>query len=141
MPNYWYTLRKTKNINSTPQRCTIHNVKPGSDVIESIYQDLLANKRNSRYDKLFSNFDFKNINSIQAIRDYLPIQYKQYANNFDKLLDELASMYEISQLYNISNIELAPNCYGCIYDCPGQQDHMECPTGCLHDPKTCFECI
>ncbi len=31
-------------------------------------------------------------------------------------------------------------CYGCIHDRPGQKDHMECPTGCLHAKEECSMC-
>lgn len=32
-------------------------------------------------------------------------------------------------------------CYGCINDKLDQLSHMECPTGCLHDPEDCPICI
>lgn len=32
-------------------------------------------------------------------------------------------------------------CRGCINLACGQDEHMECPTGCLHDPNDCDICI
>jgi len=135
MSNYWYTLTKT----NYSRRFVITNVQ-SENIPALIYQELLNIKRNFRYNKLFQNFDFDYINDEEAIRNYLPDQYKQYANDLDKLKEQLASLYEICKCYTISNIEIAPNCLGCIYECPGQRDHMQCPTGCLHDPSTCYEC-
>ena len=39
-----------------------------------------------------------------------------------------------------TKIEKLSDCYGCAYECGGQKDHMECPSGCLHDKTSCFEC-
>jgi len=46
----------------------------------------------------------------------------------------------IKAKYSLSLIEIAPACYGCRYDRPGQRDHMECSTGCLHNPDICENC-
>lgn len=37
-------------------------------------------------------------------------------------------------------LEKGNKCYGCLYDRMGQNDHMECNSGCLHDPETCIIC-
>lgn len=38
-----------------------------------------------------------------------------------------------SSLFEITDIENAPKCLGCLYDRPGQEEHMDCVSGCLHD--------
>ena len=43
-------------------------------------------------------------------------------------------------LGSFSHVDTSLECYGCLYDRPGQRDHMECPSGCLHSPQYCGEC-
>jgi len=48
---------------------------------------------------------------------------------------------EIIRKYKIYDIEVTESCFGCVNGCCGQKDHMECPSGCLHDMKTCATCM
>lgn len=53
--------------------------------------------------------------------------------------DWISSMMKSTvELLEVKEIE---GCMGCCYEKLGQQAHMECPNGCLHDPKTCDLCI
>ena len=81
-----------------------------------------------------------NIENIDDVKNFLPDIYKDYANNLELLKKSMCSLYEIVHTYKISDIEKAPLCYGCLYDCMGQKDHMDCITGCLHDPNMCYLC-
>lgn len=64
-----------------------------------------------------------------------------YPNVEDFNKDNLATISELSLKYEIVGIYMSSSCYGCRYDRPGQDDHMECDTGCLHDPDLCSWCI
>lgn len=35
-------------------------------------------------------------------------------------------------------IKRLSDCYGCANELGGQRDHMDCPSGCLHDKESCF---
>lgn len=148
MLNYSYTRINT--ITRKSKRFVIYDVNSSTDVMTDIIHDVLKCKQQSRYNKLFANYH-GSMKDIDAIRDYLPTQYKQYADNPIRLTEHMASLYEISRKYMISNVVIDVKndmitdvknkgeikCFGCVYDCPGQRDHMQCPTGCLHDPITC----
>ena len=43
-----------------------------------------------------------------------------------------------SEDYILLKIKLLDiKCSGCLEDQPNQLAHMDCPNGCLHDPKEC----
>jgi len=141
MSNYWYKL---KNTNSNKRK---HNdernlilVDAEVDVVPTVLHSLLSKIREERLNKLLSLSDDETPPDPNTLREHLPSQYKQYADDINKLKEQMASLYEISQMYEVSDIQLAPTCIGCIYDCPGQLDHMECPSGCLHETELCFLC-
>lgn len=48
------------------------------------------------------------------------------------------ALEDIKLRYIISKIK--PACDGCLNEYLGQQDHMDCPYGCLHDRDTCTVC-
>lgn len=52
--------------------------------------------------------------------------------------------YDISQLVEITPCKLSANgiidCYGCNNNSLAQEDHMDCPNGCLHTSNTCKLC-
>lgn len=155
MSNYRYTLTKTAKRSKSNKRRKCNDDKSSSIVVKiiehvpeeidvnyAILKQLLNIKRSHRLRKLTDEYKDTTEN-VEAFRAYLPMEYKQYANNPNLLLEQLASMYEITHKYNITNVEAAPDstkCYGCLYDCMGQKDHMECNTGCLHDPQFCYTC-
>lgn len=134
MPNYWYQLCKEQE---APELCVIYTSNIVENVTALIFAQLLDRKREHRLSKLLADLDVKDLDNAEARRNYLPDQYKGYANDLEKLKEQMASLYEISQLYHICDIKVAPDCYGCLYDCGGQRDHMECPTGCLHNSQEC----
>lgn len=144
MPNYYYTLTKSRSksreFNNSQTQSTRYIFSTSEiNVKQAILRELLTNKRESRYYKLMQKYD-GNVDDAKALREYLPMRYIPYVDNLDLLKEILASPHEIIQLYEISNIEPAPTCQGCLYDCMGQRDHMECNTGCLHDPIMCGNC-
>lgn len=141
MSNYWYTLKITHSRKREPETYLLRGINSISEVIPTVLHSLLSQKREDRLNKLLTVSDGDN-NDITAdvIRDRLPPQYKQYANDLDKLKQEMASLYEISEMYEITDIKLAPSCIGCIYDSPRQRDHMECSSGCLHQKEFCLLC-
>lgn len=51
------------------------------------------------------------------------------------------SVSSIKRRYIISNMILAPKCFGCLHDRMGQKEHMEHPDGCLHNADFCDGCI
>lgn len=59
--------------------------------------------------------------------------WEDFSRRCSKDIHELALEYELIDLQQI-------RCFGCINGCCGQKDHMECDTGCLHDPKNCDIC-
>lgn len=137
MPNYWYI--ETNKKKQTRLRSVIYDLNQGEDITLAIFQRKLAAKREHRFHKLFEGYN-GDMEDVIAIHEYLPSEFKSFASNHAALKEQLASIYEIRNNYEISNIEIAPDCYGCIHDRPGQRDHMECPTGCLHTPELCFTC-
>jgi len=54
--------------------------------------------------------------------------------------DAMASMYEVVEMFTLFDIELVKQCYGCENNLPGQNEHMDCEGGCLHDANTCKYC-
>lgn len=163
MVNWYYKVRKYQGKRlCDAERCILIDGPPMDDVIPFVYKSLLDKLRTDRftdllYDVLYDDRSddehspyceevrFETLDrfdseltanrdvTIARLRENLPLQYKPYANDLNKLKDEMASLYEVSELYEVCDVEPAPNCYGCLYDCPGQRDHMECPTGCLYD--------
>jgi hypothetical protein len=55
----------------------------------------------------------------------------------DQIKQEIVSIEEIREKYEIMDITIVSDCIGCIYGAPGQRSHMESPTGFLHDPEKC----
>lgn len=141
MVNYYYTLKKTSKILSDDETKISREVisTDESDVETAIMKKLLTIKRQARYFKLMKNYNGDD-NDKEALYRYLPACYKSYVYDLPYLMEQLASLYEIQQQYKICDIEVAPDCPGCLFDCPGQKDHMQCNIGCLHNPMTCDCC-
>jgi len=145
MPNYRYNLKQIDNsfnvILSDYHIIHIDNNEhlSNDDIISAILLNLLEKERSNRYNTIMSNYN-GDLNDINDIYNFLPIEYKAYAKNLDDLLSSMCSLDEIVDKYYITNIELITSCYGCLNERLGQKDHMECDIGCLHDPNTCFNC-
>lgn len=128
MPNYYYTLVDRHSGKCHSQSAAIHIIYDvEGDPLPEIFALLLKHTRSLRYKELIS-------------RKELPPQYKPYMHEKQLLKGQLASLYELSERYEVKDIKLAPSCYGCIFERPGQRDHMECNTGCLHDSLLCEVC-
>ena len=131
------TVQSTSS--SKRKQYIIYGVKEGSDIQYSVLQQLLSRKRKSRYAKLMKRY--YGGNNVDDIREYLPTNYKHYADNMELLKEQIVSLHEINLTYCISEVKLAPECQGCLYESMGQRDHMDCDTGCLHDKTQCHICL
>ena len=143
MSSFRYTLRPVLRsplgLPHKDKKCRIVYLVDDNDVLSAILTDLLEELRQVRFKHLMKNYQGDTYDT-KAVSDYLPPQYKKYADNLDFLKISMASLYEVSNMYEISDIESAPKCYGCLHNRMGQNDHMECSTGCLHDSDTCLIC-
>lgn len=145
MPYYYYRLKKQSKRPREDEREIIY-AESIDDVVPKVLDQLLRQIRAERLSRLRDqNKYLKGQNCFDPrflinCRKHLPSQYIQYCNNISELNSSMASMYEISKVYTIYDIELAPKCIGCRYNWMGQRDHMQCPDGCLHDHKYCGEC-
>lgn len=123
MPYYSYTRVNKSNGKSTVR--TVYLSQPSDDIQRDLFNKEVSLKHQRRLEKL--------CDASQG-QDGLP-------HPFDiKRDDQLACLYEIVKRYEIKDIKLEPNCYGCRENCGGQYDHEECSNGCLHDPETCPYC-
>ncbi len=111
MAHYQYTLSKQNKSD------TILFIFGHDNIEQQILESLLEEKRTNRLHKLLQNSDMD-------------------IENIDSLREQMASLDEIKTKYTISNITKV-ECEGCIYNYPGQIEHMTCPTGCLHDHSLC----
>ena len=126
--NYLYTYKN--NITNKDKESFILNVKYGKNIRQSIFRSLLKQKRESYFNKLFEGFEYE-FDNVEEVRNFLPQQYKTYANNLRLLKIKLMSYRLIIIKYDIIEIKVAPKCLGCVYDSPGQRSHMIYPHGCL----------
>jgi hypothetical protein len=104
-----------------------------------IYAYLLADKRASLYAKLMAQYT-GSVEDVEALRAYLPDKYKSRAEDPALLEEQLLSESDFRLQVRIWDIATVNGCYGCLYDCLGQDDHMSCQGGCLHDPTICDHC-
>lgn len=140
MPNYYYTLTKrVSGLDVKIRKDVIQDVDDEDNIEVAIYSSLLENKRESRLFEIFRDFN-GDLDDVASVFAYLPEIYIPYFTDVESFKEQLCSPYEIHEMYAISNIIPAPDCFGCLYDLSGQQEHMECPTGCLHNESTCYEC-
>lgn len=114
-------------------------LEDNADMETEIIFHLLKCRRESRFIKLITNFEGE-LDDTESFQTYLPAIYKPFAADIDRLKEQLCSLYEITNRYHILRIELTSPCYGCRNELPSQYDHMECNTGCLHDPMFCANC-
>jgi hypothetical protein len=125
--NYLYKYKN--NITNKEKESFILNVK-SKNPIYAIYYFLLRQKRDSYFRKLFKDFEYE-LDDVERVRNFLPLQYKIYADNLELLKSKLINYNLITIKYKIIQIKIAPKCLGCIYDSPGQRSHMIYPHGCL----------
>ena len=100
----------------------------------------LEKKRNRRLNHLLLTYDGR-LDNIEALRSHLPAIYRPWAGDIEGLKVQLCSIHEILTRYSILKIEETNPCYGCRHELPGQDEHLECNTGCMHDPTYCPSCI
>lgn len=141
MSNFQYMIQDLENPCSkiiTGYILNVHSTNV-NNVNNEIIERLLENVRQSRFNSLMSNYK-GDINDIDNLKEYLPSRYQDYAYNLNILNDHMATFSEIASKYDISNIQPAPSCHGCLFNRPGQDDHLDCDTGCLHFSPMCTRC-
>src|SRR5580765_6940464 len=105
MLNYTYIQENT--ITGKSKNEIIIGISKRTDIILVIQYNLLKCKRNSRYTKLFSDFD-GDMEDIESVKEYLPIQYKKYVHDLKLLKSRLVSFIDIIKQYKIYDIKIAP---------------------------------
>ena len=97
-------------------------IKKSSDLIEYCYNYLLDICR----DKII---DYK-------------LDHRMISKNDDLVQLKLRciSLEEIKEVYTITNLKKLSKCEGCVNKAGDQFEHMECSSGCLHDPQFCDYC-
>ena len=141
MSRYQYSLHN-KVTNKRRYGWVIEDIIDAADVIPTIFGLLLDKVREERLIKLLRDYD-GDPDDKEALHTYLPPVYKCYAYMrlpLKRLKKQLASLYEIVELYEVINVRKLPLCRGCINLRPAQEEHMECPNGCLHDSVNCLFC-
>jgi len=126
--NYLYIYKN--NVTNKEKESFILNVKVKKDSRQAIYRCLLKQKRESYFRELFKNFEYE-LDDVEKVENFLPLQYKIYADNLEKLKIKLITYRLIIIKYKIIGIKIAPKCLGCIYNSSGQHSHMIYPYGCL----------
>lgn len=107
MSNYWYKLRKNKG--KQRQSSTDHyicNVDNIDNVVPKVLEELLLELRMERFREVEDYINLK-----EKLKDNFPSYfYEQYKGH---TLEHMASLYEVSLMYDIYNVRLAPNCRKC----------------------------
>jgi hypothetical protein len=131
MSNYRYTLRAIESGNVYED--VIFGVTART-AREEIWKLVLERERHRQYDVLFDSEEPTPELNMDSDR------YAFYTYNPRNIQEELVSMADVMNMYNITDLKLESYCHGCVWDRPGQCDHMDCPTGCLHNASQCPLC-
>lgn len=124
--NYTYTCKN--KINGKITEGIITDILPKRNVVKVIQYRMLNRKRDNRIAELF--FDYHGeMDDVPSIENFLPEQYKKYADNLGLLRRNLLSLNYIIIKYKIT-VEKGPQCLGCLYNESGQRNHMIEPHGC-----------
>ena len=125
--NYTYTCQ-----NKVTRKITngiLTDISLNRNAVKIIQYRMLNRKRDNRIAKLF--FDYQDdMDDVDGIREYLPEQYKKYADNMGLLRRNLLSLNYIVTKYKIT-VRKGPLCLGCLYNESGQHYHMIAPHGCV----------
>jgi hypothetical protein len=87
------------------------------------------------------DFDFFDLSRIVNSRNPITRDSKEVQDFLEEHYETYISEISLEEYKNLIEIEIEKiPCEGCEC-CSLQQDHhMECPSGCLHDPDTCSMC-
>jgi len=103
---------------------------------ESMFEERLAE------DYEGSSFDFTELKRVLLPGTTgVTLQKLLDAKTRDEIREVVVPEYTVANRYAIIGIEETSGCQGCVYDAPGQRDHMECPGGCLHTRDLCDFCL
>jgi hypothetical protein len=124
--NYTYTCKN--KISGKITDGIITDMSPKRNVVKAIQCRMLNRKRDNRLAKLF--FDYHGeMDDVESVKEFLPEQYKKYADNLGLLRRNLLSINYIVVKYKVS-VEKGPQCLGCLYNECAQRSHMIEPHGC-----------
>lgn len=136
-----YTLKnKVTEISQTKQIANCVKVGPNNNTDETFSEDIIVaeimtrilyDHRNNKLKELFLNFT-GDVKDRDAVKMYLPKAYNKYAHDMKLLKEQLGNMSEMYDMYEITDIEPVTKCFGCMWNCSGQRDHMHGPSGCLY---------
>jgi len=124
--NYTYTYQN--KINRKIKNGILTDISPRRDPVKAIQFRMLNRKRDDRLVKLFFDY-YGEMNDINSIREFLPQQYKKYADNLGLLRRNLVSLNYIVIKYKIT-VEKGSQCLGCLHNESAQRNHMIEPHGC-----------
>lgn len=131
MSDYRYSLRKLDPTMKAIQPKTLHfisGINNQDEVIPKVYEALLYNLRRKRFLELLNDEDHGELYS----------NGRKFLANKCYRVEEMACMYEVVEMYEISGVKLISNCYGCLNYDDLKEAHTRCPTGCSHKP--CYKC-
>ena len=134
MSKYSYVLTNRKNKAQSTETITlnINCLNPYQEILT----DLLLKMQERRYTKLM--YDFNDLDQI--IIGYTDNDMDKHHYDAHRIKSELACRYDVHKKYLITDIKKLSTCDGCVNDSPGQLDHMQCSSGCLHDWTSCESC-
>lgn len=142
MVNFWYILRN-KITNKRKSRTFITGVADISDVtveVLTVELEALREKRLKIVMRAFKEWSRSDDTNPGTLEAFLPAVFKPFAHNRIRLLEQMASWYEINAMYEVTEISVAPNCEGCLNETHGYKHHQGCPEGCLHVKNRCAWC-
>ena len=116
----------------------IGRVSPGDDLVQSGFSQIQRNI----FDEKFTTYegDFNNVKSmIRHIYPLVPHHFEDIIT-VRQLINKIIPLYKVRIMYDITGIKEIPDCEGCQYDSPGQDNHTDCPSGCLHTSIYCDVC-
>ena len=80
-------------------------------VRDMIYQEKLLSVCQERFDELFQDFT-GDIAIVADVKAFLSVPFGIFADDLETLKMQMCSLYEIADTYQISDIEIASECYG-----------------------------
>lgn len=136
----WFIVHYVSNVTAEKDKLFL-TCENGQNILRKAYKQLQYDLFNEQMEGFRGNpysvpevVNFLIEMGIMSLRD----------NDFEfrkDVINHVIPMYKVHNKWWIDGIEPTNDCEGCRYDYPGQRDHMQCSTGCLHDPHTCHLCF
>lgn len=131
-----YEMRETT---THKQKAYICKINIYDNILEGCWKDFQQVKQGHLFRKLTRDFEGDTSN-VEKFRNFLPSKLKHLAHDIPRIKTFMTDVSKLSTRYKLISIYTSSACYGCQNDRPGQYDHMECDTGCLHSSDTCSYC-